>query len=242
MAVSEAAGCGHDPVAVWTAREHARDPKSVRPLKLRLVAVWAWFCWQAGTIGHRVTAVRWQPQMGFAAAREAAEAWRATLSLHLELDPAPAIDVWLQPSTFAGYDFVPLDNGADIAAEATAMRNCVRNYAARLVHNRCRLWSIRRDGARVATLSVGLRAGPLLTILELNAADNRPAPVEVWWAATRWLHQHDLSLIDPQPRAWGAVALDPCAWRTLWRPYWLAKRRIPAWLPLAPSRDALWDL
>jgi hypothetical protein len=26
---------------------------------------------------------------------------------------------------------------------------------------------------------------------------------------------------------------------SLWRPYWLAKRRIPHWLPIAPSREAL---
>ncbi|MEA2928746.1 MAG: hypothetical protein QOG38_1174, partial [Hyphomicrobiales bacterium] len=38
---------------------------------------------------------------------------------------------------------------------------------------------------------------------------------------------------------WGAVPLDAAAWRSLWRPYWLAKRRLPRWLPLAPSRDAL---
>jgi hypothetical protein len=28
---------------------------------------------------------------------------------------------------------------------------------------------------------------------------------------------------------------DIAAWRKLWRPYWCAKRRLPAWLPLTPS-------
>jgi hypothetical protein len=40
-------------------------------------------------------------------------------------------------------------------------------------------------------------------------------------------------------RKWGTVPLDRATWRSLWRPYWLAKRRIPEWLPIAPSRGAL---
>jgi hypothetical protein len=81
------------------------------------------------------------------------------------------------------------------------------------------------------------REGPLLIIRELRLARNNHAPVEVWWAATRWLHQHDLSRIDLKQRS--TVPLDAATWRTLWRPYWLAKRRIPAWLPLGPSRAVI---
>jgi len=62
---------------------------------------------------------------------------------------------------------------------------------------------------------------------------------EVWWAAMRWLHQHDLSRVDTRQREWGKVPPDAAAWRKVWRPYWLAKRRIPPWLPLTPSRRAL---
>jgi hypothetical protein len=35
------------------------------------------------------------------------------------------------------------------------------------------------------------------------------------------------------------TALDQAAWVALWRPYWLEKRRIPSWLPLAPHRAVL---
>ena len=241
-AVAEATACGHDLFAVWVARERVRDPKVVRLAKLRLVALWAWFSWHAGTTGHRLAATRWRPQMRFEAAHAAAVAWREMVVLHLELQ-SPLGDIWLNPGAYAGYEFVPLATMGDIAAEAQAMRNCVRTYGAWLAHNRCRLWSIRRDGARVATLCVGQpRFGPLLTILELKAAGNRTAPVAVWWVATRWLNQHDLSVIDPQPRAWDTVPLDARAWREMWRPYWLAKRRIVRWLPLAPSLCALWAL
>jgi len=36
--------------------------------------------------------------------------------------------------------------------------------------------------------------------------------------------------------------LDRRRWVELWRPYWLAKRRLPSWLPLAPSSKAIRDL
>ena len=49
----------------------------------------------------------------------------------------------------------------------------------------------------------------------------------------------DLPAIDPKRPRWGTVPLVAAAWRSLWRPYWLAKRRLPTWLPLGPSRDAL---
>jgi hypothetical protein len=42
-----------------------------------------------------------------------------------------------------------------------------------------------------------------------------------------------------EQRDWGTAPLDRASWVSLWRPYWLAKRRIPGWLPIAPSRDAL---
>jgi hypothetical protein len=50
---------------------------------------------------------------------------------------------------------------------------------------------------------------------------------------------HDLSMIDTRARAWDKAPLDRSTWLSLWRPYWLAKRRIPEWLPIAPLRDAL---
>ena len=96
------------------------------------------------------------------------------------------------------------------------------------------------DGQRVATLSVeiGYR-DPLPSIVQLKAAGNAQAPLEVWWVARQWLHMHDLSQVDAKRRDRGTAPLDRATWISLWRPYWLAKRHIPEWLPLAPSRAAL---
>jgi hypothetical protein len=92
----------------------------------------------------------------------------------------------------------------------------------------------------VATLRVGCRwRDPLPNIVELEGAGNTKAPRELWWVARQWLQSHDLLQLGMNQHRWGDVPLDRTVWLSLWRPYWLARRRIPDWLPIAPSRKAL---
>src|SRR5262249_40397692 len=144
---------------------------------------------------------------------------------------------------FDGYEFVPLDSAARLAEEAAAMENCLRTYDYDVVGDHCRLWSVRREGQRIASFEVRRdRDRPLLHIAQLNGMRNEPAPIEIGWLATRCLHQHDLPSIRPEPRPHEAAEPDTAAWRRLWRPYWLAKRRLPSWLPLGPSWAAFFAL
>jgi hypothetical protein len=170
----------------------------------------------------------------------AADDWRTNIALHVNLGPRPITDMWLQAGRVAGYDFLPLNSISAIAEEADAMRNCLRTYGYNLAHNRSRLWSVRRDGERIATLRLGCRfRDPLPSIVELKGARNAAVSRELWWAARQWLHRHDLSQINMQWPVWNTAPLHRTTWLSLWRPYWLAKRRIPEWLPVAPSSDAL---
>jgi hypothetical protein len=239
-AVADVAELAYEAAAVWIARELVREPRSVKLDRLRLVSLWAWFSGQPGTLGHSLIEGPWLPAMRFGSALSAANRWQTSITLHVNLGRESIADMWLQPAHIAGYDFQPLASTAAIAEEAAAMNNCLCTYGYSVAHNRSRLWSVRRDGQRVATLNVARRyRDPLPNIVELKAAENTEASLDVWWAARQWLHMHDLSKIDMKRRAGETVPLDRDAWVSLWRPYWLAKRRIPQWLPMAPSRDAL---
>lgn len=238
--VAAAADWGHDLIAVWIARELVREARCVKLGRLRLISLFAWFSSRPDTIGHGLIENPWQPEMRFETARMAADAWRMTLALHLNLGSEPIAEMWVQPGSVAGYEFRPLQSMADIREEASFMKSCLRSYGYNLVHNRSRLWSVRKDGQRVATLKIARRfRDPLPQVAELQAVKNKDVPADIWWAARRWLHLHDLLQLDMKIREWGTVPLNRAAWISLWRPYWLAKRRIPSWLPLAPSRDAL---
>jgi hypothetical protein len=240
QAVADIAGLAHDAAAVWIAREVARERRGVKPNRLRLIGLWAWFSGQPDTLGFTMIRTPWTPAMRIGPALDAAQDWRTTVDLHVRLGRERIADVWLQPARVGGYDFVPLTSASDVAEEAASMKNCLRTYGPYLARNRLRLWSVRKDGQRVATLSVAsCHRDPLPNIDELKAAGNAEAPLDVWWAARQWLHMHDLSQVDMTRRDRAAVPLDRITWTSLWRPYWLAKRRLPEWLPLAPSRAAL---
>lgn len=238
--VAEIAALAHEPAAVWIARESVRaPPKAVNPDRMHLLGLWIWFSGQPGCFAHELIERAWMPDIKLDAAMTAAFAWRGRVSLHLNLGQRPVRDMWLNPGRIGDYEFRPLADIPDLVEEAVAMRNCVRTYGSDIAHDRSRLWSVRRQGERVATLEVAVRyRDPLLNIVQLRGPGNAAVSRELWWIARRWLHLHGLPQIEPAGTRSGQAPLDLATWRALWRPYWLAKRRIPDWLPLRPSRDA----
>ena len=238
--VADAAELAHEPLAAWIAREYVRDPRQVSPARLRRISLWAWFSAEPATTGHDLIDRPWTPDMRIDAARSAASDWQAAVTLHANLGRRRIADMWLRVGRMAGYEFLPLDSMDAITEEAKVMRNCLRTYGVDLAHDRTRVWSVRKDGERVATLQIARRyRDPLPNIVQLKGPGNIEASRELWWAARQWLHKHDLSQVEIKPRSWGTAPLDREGWVSLWRPYWLAKRHIPNWLPLAPSREAL---
>ncbi|MDN5000935.1 PcfJ domain-containing protein [Bradyrhizobium sp. GCM10027634] len=238
--VADAAALAHEPVAAWIAREYVRAPQQVPAARLRRISLWAWFSAEPATSGHDLIERPWTPDMRIDAACSAASDWQTAVSLHVNLGRRPIADMWLRGGRIAGYEFLPLDSIAAIIEEAKVMRNCLRTYGTHLAHDQTRMWSVRKDGERVATLQIARRyRDPLPNIVQLKGPGNIEVSRELWWAARQWLHRHDLSQIVIKPRNWGTAPLDRESWMSLWRPYWLAKRRIPDWLPLAPSREAL---
>jgi hypothetical protein len=226
-------------------REIVRDRRGVKLDRLRRVGLWAWFSRQPDTFGHSLIEKRWTPGMQFRSALNAANDWRTTVELHAILGGEPIADVWLRPAFVDGYHFWPLESASEITEEAEAMSNCVRTYGDEVAHRRYRLWSMRRDGQRIATLGLAFRScDPFPSVVQLKGVGNSNPPFEVWMAARRWLNGHDLSRFEAKQRpvTWDSVPLDRATWTSLWRPYWLAKRRFPIWLPLAPSRRALQSL
>src|SRR5262245_47879558 len=238
-AVANATSWCDESFAIWVARAMVQWGKPRVPYELRLVCLWAWFSARPDTLAYRLIEKPWTPFMQWTGAVDAANSWQVALDLYLEVGDEIIADTWTEPGTVDGYEFVPLRTFADITEEARAMRNCLRTYGYGLVHNHSRLWSVRKDGRRIATLEIASgRGDPLPCVCELRAAGNKNVPIDVAWAARRWLHMHDLPRVDTKSID-QELPLNREIWNALWKPYWLAKRRFPEWLPLAPSRAAL---
>lgn len=233
--------CDED-FAVWTAREAQKSRRAVprwRRMRGPLLSLWAWYSRRPGTLAHLLIDHAWTPAMGLQAGLDAAYAWWVSVELHVRLGYRAIGDVWLTPGEVDGYSFVPLTTASDVEEEARAMQNCLRTFGPEVAQNYARLWSVRRDGRRIATMQLYRHArAPMLNIGQLEGARNQPAPPDIWWAAQKWLHSHDLSEAAARVQ-FRPGTLDDVVWRALWKPFWVAKRRIPDWLPLAPSESVL---
>lgn len=240
--VREAHELADEAVAVWMAGECARSPRpwTRQGNDTRRVCLWAWYTLDRSGPAAALLDKPWTSAMSFDTAYDHASAWLQRIELNVCLGDGMIGDMWFEPAVVDGFEFVPLDTAAAVAAEAAAMANCLATYGGSVVNGRCRLWSVRRSGERVATLELSKWSGnPLLGVSQLYGPGNSACPVEAAVAAARWLHGQPAARQTGAGRVACAVPLSAARWRDLWRPYWLAKRRIPAWLPLLPSLGAL---
>jgi hypothetical protein len=237
--VAAAARNGTEEFAIWCARHLAHGDDKDLTARLHLLALWVWYSEHGGTDGHTLIEHRFHPSITVRGALAHAKAWQTELDLHFELGHVPVEDMWFAPATVDGYDFVPLRTEQDIRDEAQAMQNCLRTYGYSVATGGARLWSIRKNGVRVATLGAKRNQQKFVCIAEIKTAHNKPAPADVLQAAQRWFMTCALWDVVPANAKVPRWAWSRASWTSLWRPYWLAKRRIPAWLPLGPSRRAI---
>lgn len=231
----------HPDFALWLARHFAGDKgkaKRIDHWQIRRLSLWAFYSSRPQTRAHALIDTAWNARIGLKAATAAANHWSDAVDLFLHLGDEPLADMWLTPGRVGGLEFVPLKSAVDVLSEARAMGNCLRTYGHALAHNRVRLWSMRKDGKRIATLRLDRgRREVLPNLHELEFARNTAATPDVWWAAHQWLRMHDLTKVRCNSLPWNTAPLSREVWVDLWRPWWLEKKRLPQALPLAPSRD-----
>lgn len=226
-----------DYFALWLAQQavymEPGDPERL----FGLLAAYAWYSNTGLSRAHGLIIAPWRPEMALDTAVCAAKSWLNRMRLVLQLSKGALTDPWLQPGEARGFTFVPLlDHGA-ILAEAHAMQNCADQYADRLTREKCRLFSVRRRGARVATLEIGPhpREAGVLAISQLKARHNLPASAEVWQAAHTWMGAQK-ELKRASNGAQTDCPFDAEAWSALMAPYRARKNGAP-WIPERASKE-----
>lgn len=245
-AVAVAADWGDEAIALWAARvwtsRSKRYPRQLEDQLAQLcrICVWAWHSKNGMKDAPCHPRTRWTPCMTWQSANAAKWEWWTHVRLHMSLSGTPLEDAWLQPASIDGYEFVPLRSASEIMDAGRTLKNCGWTYGDRLAHNSCRLWGMHRGGELFAMLELShARQDPLPSIVQLQLAKNARAPLEAWLVARKWLAAHDLRAAAKQRVAWGEAPLDRKTWQALWKPFWLAKKRIPDWLPLTPTWSSL---
>lgn len=210
----------HEDFAIWLAGQHVFAVEGDAEKLIAVVAAYAWFSGHPETAAHKLIVVPWRQEIAFDTALCAAKSWFNRVRLVLQLPPGVVTEPWLRPGEAAGYSFEPLMEHGAILAEAHAMQNCADQYGERIVRDKCRLFSVKRNGNRVATLEVGphQRETGVLAINQLKARHNMAASTEVWQAAYTWMaSQQGLKRLPALSNA--DRIFDQGAWRTLLQPY-----------------------
>jgi hypothetical protein len=184
--VSKATMFGDEAFAVWVARELS-PPHWTCDVDLKRLALWAWFSLRTDSYGHQFATKPWRPQTRRNAANRAARDFIARICLHVTIADAAVKPLWIANQSQDGYEFLPLLCANDLHEEADAMENCVASYGRDIADDEQRLWSMRKDGKRVATLSVGFDYDlELLCITQIKGRNNSQVPRPVAVAAQRW--------------------------------------------------------
>jgi hypothetical protein len=225
--------------ALWLAGQRIfmdqhRDPDRL----FAVLAAYAWFSTADRTRGNSLIVTPWRPEMAFDTAVCAAKSWLNRVRLTLQLRDGAVTDTWLKPGEVNGLSFQPLLSANDILAESRAMQNCADQYSDRVARDKCRLFSVRRRGVRVATLEIGphAREPHMLAINQLKARHNLPAASEIWQTAHAWLATQP-ELRRTPPLSSPDRPLNAAAWTSLMQPY-RASKDGARWLPAKPTVDA----
>ncbi len=222
--------------ALWVARQHGKLPQDVDAI--RLLGVFAWYSDQTGTAAGKLIEQRWNDKMSLQGAARRLEDWLRRLRQDLFLGDEGVDDPWLTPGRAAGYRFVPLLTLSQLEEEGNAMDNCVADYAWKMAHNQCRLFSIRRGATRVATVEIQVHNyhDRIPQIIQLYGPGNDDAPDRVWAAAYTWLGKQASYALpaygtnDPIPSL--------ASWQRIWRPYWRSFG-VTGLLPETPDRESM---
>lgn len=228
------AACGED-LAIWLAGQPVFESEFEPERALAVLSAYAWFSTQPETEAFKLIVVPFRGEIAFDTALCAAKSWFNRVRLVLQMPLEAVRDPWLKPGTALGYTFEPLLNSDALLKEAAAMHNCADQYAERIVRDRCRLFSIKKNGLRIATLEIGqhTREGGVLAINQLKARHNMAASGEVWQAAHAWMATQTglrrLPPLGPPDSMW-----DQTVWWSLLAPYRNAHAGAP-WLDASAS-------
>ena len=95
------------------------------------------------------------PSMSLRTATTLSAEWHEAVANRLDgrdrAFPAP----WYPATKIGNTDIVPIENAASLYREGQAMHHCVGTYSDRVLAGHFCIYSIKRDGARVATLALG---------------------------------------------------------------------------------------
>lgn len=217
--VIEAVPAGGRHYVLWVARHGVPLMGTLTDNQRQAFHAWVWLAWHPGTFGHALVRRPWSSELGIKRVMEEFGAFMSRVTLADALGPGHLGGV-VPDLQVHGLMFKPLRTVFDYMSAASALDNCLEQYADR----------VRRGTTAVAAIFDGptvigcVEVGPhptesnMPSIVQLRIAKNRRAPAHLWSAAYAWLAACDMRPLAA--RSMAPTDAERTRVRTaLWEPY-----------------------
>ena len=236
--VLAARDAGDDDFTIWVAAHGMTACRRRLPIDCLLpLAMFAWFSRHPELEAATLMSGLWTPKTSLGRAANLTRQWLHAVLQDLCLEDSASSSDWAQPRHVDGFEFVPLLTLASLLEEGTCMRNCLATYSANIVWGTCRLYSIRRNGLRVADLDIRPVRG-LPEIAHLLGPGNASVSKEIYHAARAWLKLQAQGARDAGSFRC-ATPTDAAFQKYVWQPYCSAVGVAGSAPPSPPSVPAL---
>ena len=197
--------------AEWAARHASQIPyESENELHSFLNDTADWVRSSHGNDGHQLVVRPFKPTMSLRTVTKLSAEWHEAVASNLtgpqHTFPAP----WFPAAKVNGVEIIPIDNSADLYREGASMHHCVGTYAEEVRAGRYYVYSICRDGERLATAGLIL-IGDRVRLHEIRGPCNAAVPKQITAIVQRWLGAQAPYRAERQnPRLWdvdGGIAL-----------------------------------
>lgn len=113
-------------------------------------------------------------------------AWHEAVANNLDGPNAAFPPAWFPAAKIGNTEIVPIEDAATLYREGSAMHHCVGTYRDRVQSGELYIYSMRRDGERVATLALG-RYNSEIYLDQIRGPCNIELPKAVIATVRRWL-------------------------------------------------------
>lgn len=239
---------GDKSFVAWLAAQKIFRRKRMPPVEILPLAMYAWYSTQPSLPGGQIVSTVWNDKMSLPRAASLARAWVLRGLQDFCLDPENFQSLWCRSRIVGSHDIVPLITASSLHDEAAFLRNCLHRYVLPVAGGRTHIYSIRRNGTRLAAMEVKpSETTGLPRIAQICGPSNTRAPQEAIDAAAMWLM---LQLRDAQ----GVHALakprhsELLFQRDLWGPFERARRKeigdcfrvaTPSWSSMLSASERL---
>ena len=112
--------------------------------------------------------------------------WHEAVANNLDGPNSAFPDPWYPAAELGDYEILPIEDAASLYREGTAMHHCVGTYGDQVQRGDLYIYSIRRNGERVATLAL-LKHNGRVHLQQIRGACNTEPPRAIVAMVLRWL-------------------------------------------------------